>query len=199
MTSDGTSDALISEPDGTPLSAGWSVLRLGPQPSINAVNDPGHTLLASGKAWPGLFAFSSTERIAEGQGLKPRLSVWTESLTTLHQAWLLVGGNPNNRIALTLFVDLVRAISAPDMPGVRATPRLDVVWERAVRPAPDGTGSVPDDRPGSKGHCGIDGLCNGTKAQKGKLRELLAESVPPNGLVVLTDDQIASFRLKPSA
>lgn len=182
-------------PDGTPLAGGLTVLRLGPQPSLNNLNDAAHALLRQGNAWPGLFAFSSKEREAEAKGLHPRLSVWANRLTTLQQAWTLVGGNPNNRIALTLSVDRVRGVFAPARPdGTPATPPLDVVWERAETPAPDGTGTVPDTREGSSGHCGIDGLYRGTKPQKAKLRELLADAVPPGGLVVLTEDQIAGFR-----
>jgi len=90
---------------------------------------------------------------------------------------------------LGFYLALVPAVPG----GAGATPCLDVVWEQAVRTAPDGIGTVPDDRPGSAGHCGIDGLCSGTKAQKGKLREQLADSIPSGALVVLTDGQIVAF------
>ena len=191
---DGSPDETLPPPgqDGTPVPGGISVLRLGPKPDAKNLNDPGHALLKGGKAWPGLFAFSSKEKSQSG----PRLSVWHRGYTSVAQAWVLVGGNVNNRISLTLSVDRVRGIFAPARPdGAPETPRLQVVWERAFRPAPDGSGhTVQDDRPGSQGHCGIDHLYCGTAAQKGKLREQLADAVQPGDLIVMSDEQIESFR-----
>jgi hypothetical protein len=107
----------------------------------------------------------------------------------------LVGGKPTNRILLTLSSERIRQISAAAINDSPATPLLDVVWERAVRPHPDDTSRVvPDDRPGSAGHCGIENLWCGSKAQKNNLRQQLADSVPEGGLVVLSDGQIESFQ-----
>lgn len=195
MTADGSPPPPPSPgPDGSPLPSGWSVFRLGPQPPVNNLNDPGHALLRQGKAWPGLFVFSTKEKAAIQKGERVRLSAWAEPLTTRRQGWVLVGGNPNNRIVLTLSVDRVRTVSAVALPdGTPGTLPLDVVWEQSRRPAANG-GTEPDDRSGSAGHCGIDGLHHGTKAQQGNLRQQLADAVLPGGLVFLTDEQIAEFQ-----
>ena len=197
MTADGSPDSPPSPgPDGSPLPAGCSVLRVGARPPVNHLNDPAHALLRLGKAWPGLFLFSTKEKEAIAKGECVRLSVWAEPLTTVKQAWVLVGGNPNNRIVLTLSVDRINSISAAARPdGTPATSTLSVVWEQAKHTATDGSGvAAPDDRPGSQGHCGIDGLTLGTKAQQGNLRQQLADTVLPTDMTVLSDEQISDFR-----
>lgn len=199
MSPEGSSQETPPEPgeDGTPVPAGFTVLRLGTPPSPKNVNDPGHALLTQGKAWPGLFAFSTKERELREAGGTPCLSVWLTALTTTAQAWVLTGGNDNSRILITLSVDRIRTIfaTATTNPASPATPSLDVVWERAMRPVPtDPSQLVPEDRPGHKGHCGIDHLYCGTKPQQNRLRQLLADSVVPGELVILNDEQLSSFR-----
>jgi hypothetical protein len=177
--------------DGTPVPAGTAVIRLGPKPPLKNLNDPGHAKLALGQAWEGLFAFSESER----KLASPRLSVWLTALTTPAQAWLLVGANWKNVILVNLRVDQVRIVFAPGTASTPETPRLDVVWEQATTvDSNDPLQRISETRPGCQGHCGIDGLYRGTKAQRGKLRELLTDTVQPGDLVVLTDEQIAQFQ-----
>ena len=111
---DGLPDSTLAPlgQDGSPVPAGVSVTRLGAEPPLKNLNDPGHALLRGGKAWPGLFAFNSKEREMEATGLKPRLSVWLQGYTTVAQAWVLVGGKSSCRIVLTLSVEHIRQISA---------------------------------------------------------------------------------------
>jgi len=143
-----------------------------------------------------LLALSEAERNLAS----PRLSVWLTALTTPAQAWLLVGANPKNVILVNLLVDSVRTISAPGTAMTPDTPRLDVVWEAATATDPtDPARRIPEMRSGGQGHCGIDGLFNGTKAQRGKLRELLADAVRPGDLVILSDADIAAFQADTSA
>lgn len=140
MSPEGSSQETPPEPgdDGTPVPGGFTVLRLGPPPSPKNVNEPGHVLLKQGKAWPGLFAFSSKERELKEAGGRPRVSVWLTALTTTAQAWVLTGGNDNSRILITLSVDRIRTIfaEATSTPASPATPPLEVVWERAMRSVP---------------------------------------------------------------
>lgn len=200
--SDGPSDTTLPPPgpDGTPIPEGVSTLRLGPDPSRDNMNNEGRALLQQGKAWPGLFVFNSKERKAAEGGLKPRLSVWHSGYTSVAQAWVLVGGKPANRVVLTLSSECIRLISAVANNDSPATPFLEVAWERAVRPHPEESDRVvPDDRPGSAGHCGIENLWCGSKAQQKNLRQQLADSVPEGGLMVLNDEQIEGFQRLGSA
>ena len=177
--------------DGDPAPSGTVVRRFGPQPSPKNQNEPGHALLAAGRAWPGLFAFSSAEQALE----RPRLSVWLSGLTTSAQAWRLVGAKPGNRILVRLRVDTIRTVLVTGEGDAPATPPLDVVWERATAADPtDSLGRVPETRDGWQGHCGIDGLYRGTKPQQRKLRSLLADTAQPGDLVILTDEQIVAFQ-----
>ncbi len=179
------SDFLTPGADGTPVPGGTQVSRVGRPPDANNLNDPAKVLLAQGKAWPGLFILSAADK----RQSPPRLSVWLTALTQVAQAWVLVGGRDANRIVITLEVDAVRKVLAPARDQAAATPTLEVVWERAVREV-DGR-TVPEDRPGHEGHCGVEGLDNGNKPQREFLRSKLAECATE--VRVLTDDEVAGF------
>jgi len=168
---------------------------LGPQPSLKNIGDPGHALLAQGKAWPGLFAFSTKECELVDAGQLVRLSVWEVSRTSTKQAWVLIGMNDNNRVLLRLSVDAIQTVALPASVKNPAILSLDVVWETATQADPvDPAKRIPNTQPGANGHCGIDGLYRGDRAQQKKLRQLLADTVRPGDLAVLTDEQIASFQ-----
>lgn len=77
----------------------------------------------------------------------PHLSVYEESLTTYIQGKHLTGGKD---MALRLHVGDVRRLKN------QSGHALDVCWFLAQIPV-NGT-FVPDNRPGSLGHCGITGL-----------------------------------------
>lgn len=176
--------------DGEPVPSERTVLRFG-KPPQTALNDEASRRFREGKAWEGLFTFSSKER----QLPAPTLSVWLAELTSESQAWVLVGSNPKNRVYVRLSVDAVRSVFADGVAGQPSIPPLDVVWERAMIPDPtDPHRSIPETRPGWEGHCGILGLSRGTPKQRGDLRLLLAEKIQPGDLVILTDEQLAAFQ-----
>ena len=119
--------------------------------------------LETGQVSPEVFAFSTEDRADD----PPRLSVWAEELTRPEQAWRLMGGKPNYRLALRLNVDAIRALRPnPDSPEV---PNLDVQWHTLLQE--DGS---PDTRPGAGGHAGITRLDAGSSAQRKSWRRRLA-------------------------
>ena len=78
------------------------------------------------------------------------------------------------RLALWMHVDRIRSILIGDGSGVRAL--LEVVWHRLGIEA-NGV-RQPDDRPGAKGHAGIEGLGDNTGLSPGQrllLRKRLCE------------------------
>ena len=156
-------------PDGSPVPGGVVVFRKANQPDLTQLSPEFLRQVEAGKAQPTFFTLSSED---EKQPV-PRLSVWVEGLTTVPQAWVLVGGNTKRRWVLNLAVDGVRAVSATAVDRFPATPNLDVQWERATALAEDGT-RVEDNRPGWEGHTGIANLNSGNKTQRLSLRWQLA-------------------------
>ncbi|HEX4612860.1 MAG TPA: hypothetical protein VH092_32005, partial [Urbifossiella sp.] len=77
----------------------------------------------------------------------------------------------------------IRATGAPTQPN------LDVEWEAAKTPAPDGSW-VPETRPGHEGHAGIRYLDKGNKTQREDVRWQLAEMA---AVRILTDDEVTAF------
>jgi len=171
-------------PDGTPVPPGTSVIRLEKLPAPNGDAD---SLLQQGKAWPGLFILSSADK----KRRPPRLSVWLTALTSVAQAW---ARRPVSRVVCTLGVDAMREVAAEAEAHRSTTRSLDVEWEKAVRVV-DGL-EVPDELPGHEGHCGITGLGddNGNKTQRELLRSILADTVRPGDVTILTDADIVSFQ-----
>jgi hypothetical protein len=147
-------DSLQPDQTGVSLPAGEWVLRIASVPK---------DFQETGQINPEVFALSTEDRREH----PPRLSVWAEKLTSPEQAWLLMGGRPNYRLALRLNVDAIRALQPnPELPEV---PDLDVQWHALL----DEDGS-PDTRAGTEGHAGITGLDAGSSAQRKSFRRRLA-------------------------
>ncbi len=160
--------SLMPGPEGTRVPDGLSVLRLGSSSTLNQVAID--QLTGDKTSLIGFFELSSDDK----RQSTPRLSVWVEGLTTVEQAWVLVGQERKRRIVLKLQVDRIRELrpQPPEPPH----PGLDVEWEPASRP--DGYGGrMPEDRPGAEGHAGVARLDNahGTKSQRKYLRTKLAD------------------------
>jgi hypothetical protein len=137
------------------------------------------------KALPSFFELSSPDK----KQPIPRLSVWVEGLTSVAQAWVLVGSSPTRRWVVLLATDRVRLISAAAVDGLPVTPALDVEWERATT-LTDAGDRVLETRPGWEGHAGIVNLDKGNKTQRDSLRWQLADCAEVR---ILTPDQLEEF------
>lgn len=177
-------------PDGAPVPESAVVIRMANQPALEHLSPEFLRRVQAGQALPTFFALSTED---EKQPV-PRLSVWVERLTTVVQAWVLVGSNPKRRWVLFLAVDGVRGVSATPVDQFPATPHLDVQWERATVLAADGS-RVEDYRPGWEGHAGIANLNCGNKTQRLSLRWQLADLA---SVQVLSEDDIRSFVSPPA-
>lgn len=120
---------------GQPLPGGEIVVRLGIPPMDFAENR---------KASPNWFELSTEDK----QQDPPKLSVFSERLTTSQQAWEIQGSREEYTAIARLSVDAIRALR-PE-PNSARVPPLDVVWD-----------SLNDPRPGAEGHAGITGLERG--------------------------------------
>ncbi len=171
--------------DGSPVPGGVVVVRMGNQPAVDQLSPELLRQLQAGRGLPTLFVLSTED---EKQPV-PRLSVWVDGLTTVAQAWVLVGSSPKRRWVLFLPVDGVRSVSATAVDRLPQTPNLDVQWERATISGADGV-RVDDHRPGWEGHAGIAHLNTGNKTQRLSLRWQLADLAR---VQVLSDDDLQEF------
>ena len=161
----------VSRPgaDGEPLPDGAWVFRL------SAVPKDFHE---TGKINEAAFDLSDADKRAA----VPRLSVWTEDLTSPEQARGMLTNPARYELVLRLGVDEVRSLRpAPDAPQ---TPTLDVQWERRVTIDADGQ-AVPDTSPGAEGHAGITGLSRQSGEPRRRVASLKYELVK---LVMANDD-----------
>lgn len=185
MSPDAQPEPLAPGPDGAPVPGGLRVLRMANEPKVANLSPEFLRRVQGGKALPSFFELSSEDKLQA----VPRLSVWLEQLTTVAQAWVLVGANERRRWVLFLEVDGVRTVRAPALDQFPETPPLDVVWERATAALETGE-RVPETRPGWEGHSGIPNLDCGNKTQKALLRSQLADRA---AVRILTDEELASF------
>lgn len=156
-------------PDGTPLP-GLTVFRLAAEPRPADLSAEDRNRLNAGRVPVPFFALSSADRASA----VPHLSVWCAELTTIPQAWAILGG-AGPRYVLTLPVD-----------GIRGLSPLDVCWFRAVRA--DGT---PEDQAGAAGHSGVVGLDAGSKFERKQRRNDLADLAARAGVRLLTEAELA--------
>jgi hypothetical protein len=185
MSPDAQPEPLVPGPDGAPVPGGLRVIRMANEPKVENLSPEFVRRVQEGKALPSFFELSSEDKLEA----VPRLSVWLEPLTTVAQAWVLVGANVRRRWVLFLEVDRVREVRAPANNQLSETPCLDVVWERATVPLDTGE-RVPETRAGWEGHAGIPNLDCGNKTQKAFLRSELANHAVVR---ILTDDELATF------
>ena len=155
-------NTIVPGTNGSAIPNGLTVIRLANEPKMGNLSPEAVRRVEAGQALPAFFQLSSED----SKEAVPRLSVWVEGLTTLHQAWVLVGANPARRWVLFLSVDAIRTIPA--------VPPLDVQWERAMH-IPDNGPRTPEFRPGWEGHAGIVNLDSGNKTQRALLRNTLSE------------------------
>lgn len=155
-------NTIIPGVDGSSLPHAINVIRLANEPKMGNLSPEAVRRVEASLALPAFFELSSEDR----KEAVPRLSVWVEGLTTLQQAWVLVGANPTRRWVLFLSVDTIRTIPA--------VPPLDVQWEHAMCIADNGP-RTPESRPGWEGHAGIANLDSGDKNQRALLRSALSE------------------------
>ena len=186
-----TPSPLAPGPDGSPAPDGCTVIRMANQPDLAQLSPEFLRQIETGKALPTFFALSSEDK----KQPVPRLSVWVEGLTTVPQAWVLVGSNPKRRWVLFLPVDGVRTVHAAAVDRFPSTPHLEVQWERATTPAEDGT-RLEDLRPGWEGHAGIANLDRGNKTQGLSLRWQLASLARS---LVLSEEDLAGLTASPPA
>lgn len=176
---------LAPGPDGSPVPEGVRLIRMANEPKVAHLNPEAVRRVNGGKAIPPFFDLSSEDK---RQPL-PRLSVWVEGLTSVAQAWVLVGASPTRRWVVRLEAEKVRRIFAPAVDSFPATPALDIHWERATKVSDPGD-RVPETRPGWEGHAGIANLDKGNKTQRDSLRWQLAECAD---VQILTPGQLTSF------
>lgn len=176
---------LVPGPDGSPIPGGVRLIRMANEPNIAHLSPEAVQRVSEGKAIPAFFDLSSADK----QQPVPRLSVWVEGLTSVAQAWVLVGASPARRWVVLLQADAVRSISAPSVDRLPPTPALDVHWERATTVTETGD-RVLETRPGWEGHAGIAHLNKGNKTQRNSLRLQLAECAE---VQILTREQLAEF------
>jgi hypothetical protein len=156
--------------NGTPVPDKCLVIRMGNRPERSKLSPAALDKIDAGKALPEFFQLSSEDKKQD----VPRLSVWVLGLTSVAQAWVLVGANDRRICVMQLAVDQVRKVYAPESNGNPPSPNLDVEWEQAMRRLIDGT-YVKETRPGWEGHAGITGLDFGTKIQREAIRLALAD------------------------
>lgn len=176
---------LVPGPDGSPVPHGVRLIRMANEPKVAHLNPEAIRRVNEGKALPSFFDLSSEDK----KQPIPRLSVWIEELTTVAQAWVLVGASPARRWVVRLESDKVRRIFAPVVEQLPPTPTLDVHWEQATKSTEAGI-RIPETRPGSEGHAGIANLDKGNKTQRDSLRLQLAECAK---VQILTPEQLAEF------
>ncbi|MGL4423590.1 MAG: hypothetical protein ACRCZF_23235 [Gemmataceae bacterium] len=176
---------LVPGPDGSPIPGGVRLIRMANEPKVAHLNPEAVRRVSDGKALPLFFDLSSEDK----KQPFPRLSVWVEELTSVAQAWVLVGASSARRWVVRLEVDKVRCIFASGVPQFPPTPTLDVHWERATQ-VTDAGDRVPETRPGWEGHAGIANLDNGNKTQRNSLRLQLADSAD---VQILRPEQLATL------
>jgi hypothetical protein len=177
---------LVPGPDGSSVPSGIRLIWMANEPNLANLSPEFLRLVQEGKALPPFFDLSSEDK----KQPIPRLSVWIKVLTTIPQAWELVGANPKRCWVVFLETDKVRAISAPAVEKFPPTPCLDVHWERATVHNEKGE-RLPKNRAGWEGHSGIANLDKGNKTQRDSLRWQLAESAT---IRVLSSEEITAFR-----
>ncbi len=91
----------------------------------------------------------------------------------MREAYDIMGAKPKYNVVGFMPVEAVRKVR-PD-PNDPAVHSLDVVWERAMIGL--GQTRVPDTRPGSKGHCGIEGLDQQGKDASGQGLKIYRKSL----------------------
>jgi hypothetical protein len=155
------------------------------EPKVAHLNPEAVRRVNDGKALPSFFNLSTDEK----KQPVPRLSVWVEGLTSVAQAWVLVGASPARSWVVRLEADKVRRIFAPSVDRFPPTPALDIHWERATLVTDSGD-RVPETRPGWEGHAGIANLDQGNKTQRDSLRLQLADCAD---VQILTPGQLAAF------
>ena len=156
--------------DGTLVPEGLRCIRMANEPKLAHLNGEALRWAQAGKAIPSFFELSTDDKKHE----PPRLSVWIESLTTIAEAWTLVGANPKRNWVVFLHVDDVRKVCAPTIDTFPVTPHLEVEWESAMTLSESGE-RVPEMRDGWQGHAGIRNLDQGNKTQREALRWQLAD------------------------
>ena len=145
---------------GEPLSTSEVVFRL-----LKASKD--------GVAVEAHFALSEEDK----QAKLPALSVWAVRLTTPEQArhFFAVEKQADYALCALLNVEDVRTLGIPELPH----PVLEVVWDTLYE---EGI-TLPDTRPGAKGHAGITGLVKPPGMERRiykKLRTRLADLANQN-------------------
>jgi hypothetical protein len=179
--------SLVPGPDGSPVPEGIKLIRMANEPKVANLSPEAVRRVQDGKAIPAFFELSSEDK----KQLVPRLSVWVEGLTTVDQAWVLVGSNPSRSWVVRLEVNQVRSVFADTVNGAERTPNLEVEWEQATQLTDSGE-RVPETRPGCEGHAGIANLDKGNKTQRNLLRMQLADFanvqiLPKERLAALTE------------
>jgi hypothetical protein len=183
-------EPLAPGPDGTPVPSGVRLIRMANEPKLANLSPEAVRRAGQGKAIPSFFDLSSEDK----KQPVPRLSVWVEGLTTVEQAWVLVGAAPTRRWVVLLRVEQVRATSAPAADSFPPTPPPDVHWEPATTLSEDGQ-RVPETRPGWDGHAGIAGLGNGNMTQRAALRWQLADGAEVR---ILSLEELITFAVSAS-
>jgi hypothetical protein len=155
------------------------------EPKVAHLNPDAVRRINEGKAHTSFFELSSEDK----KQSVPRLSVWVEGLTSVAQAWVLVGASPTRRWVVRLEADTVRRIYAPGVDRFPPTPTLDIHWERATRVTDLGE-RILESRPGWEGHAGIANLDKGNKTQRNSLRLQFAECAD---VQILSPEQLAAI------
>ena len=175
--------------EGTPVPSGTRVIRMANEPAFDNLSPEFRRRVQDGKALPSFFRLSSEDE----KEPVPRLSVWVEGLTTVAQAWVLVGAHPKRTWVLFLHTDQVTPIRAEPVPGFPATAPLEIQWDPAKVRTPTGEWTL-ETRPGAAGHAGIAHLNEGNKTQREVLRSMLADLA---AVRILTPEDIAEFASAP--
>ena len=171
--------------DDSPVPDGVRLIRMANEPKVANLSPEMVRRVQQGQALPSFFDLSSEDK----KQPVPRLSVWIVSLTSVAQAWTLVGSNPTRRWVVRLEADRVRRIFAATADQLLPTPALDIHWERATTVI-DAGDRVPEFRPGWEGHAGVTNLERGNKTQRDSLRWQLAESA---AIEILTPGLVAAL------
>lgn len=171
--------------DGSPVPDWAKLIRMANEPKVAHLSPEMVRRVEKGQALPTFFDLSSEDK----KQVVPRLSVWVEGLTSVAQAWTLVGANPARTWVVRLEADEVRRIFAPVVDRLPPTPALDIHWERATTVTEAGD-RVPEFRSGWEGHAGIANLDKGNKTQRHSLRWQLAECAD---IEILTPGLVAAL------
>jgi len=176
---------LVPGPDGSPVPDGIHLIRMANEPKIAHLNPEAVRRVNKGNAFPSFFDLSSEDK----KQPVPRLSVRVEALTSVGQAWVLVGSNKVRRWVVRLAANKIRQIFAPAIDRFPPTSVLNIHWERAMTVTDVGD-HIPETRPGWEGHAGIAHLDMGNKTQCDSLRWQLAERAD---VQILTPEQLNAF------